>query len=161
MTPSLPYRTRFCSWVPKALLLTMGLLVAACAATAPHFDRAMQLERGAPVQDEVRTMDYVLYYRYVFQEREGGAGELSFTGDLEPRPGLDVLDIRLHLLDERNVVLATHLLRAPGVFAGVGAATLRERIPVPPGTVFIAFSHYGREDTRRILRDDDRRRWRW
>lgn len=144
-----------------AALLAAGLLAVACAGSGPRLDLTVPLERDAPVQGDVRTMDFVLYYRYVFQPGANGAEGLSFTGDLEPRRDLDVLDIRLHLLDARNAVLASHLLHVPGAFGGVGSASVRQWIPVPPEAVFIAFSHYGREDARRILRDDDRRPRRW
>jgi len=143
------------------LLAALFLLVSACAARPPGFYAVSTLVRGASASGEVRTTDYVLYFRYEL-ESGGGTGEaMQFRGDLEPRPGLDVLDIRLHLLDQRNVVLATHLLHMPGAFGGVSGTTVRQRFPVPPGAAFLAFSHYAHEDTRRILRDDDRRWRRW
>ena len=133
----------------KLGVVLTGMVVVACATPDVKPGQSVPLDRTGPYVGLQKSVDYQLTYRYVFHAgAQPLTDHIAFTGKLIPRRGLATFRLHLYILNDKGQKIATHLLYAPGTGQGAARTAIDRVIPIPPGAVAIAFSHFSQENIR-------------
>jgi hypothetical protein len=140
----------------RLLLLLIGGFLAfisflySCSGAIISEERRIALVKDQPYEGVQKTLDYVLEYRYVFEQKNPQlTGNIKLTASLKPRRGLDMLHVYINFLDSEGKIIGTKSIYGTGVGHGAGKASIENQFETPPETVAIAFSWSSQERRQR------------